>query len=123
MIVFINGEYLGLQEIREANRTPYYYQEHYGIARDNPGIDILFGSAGAVGIDEGDTTHWQHMFDFLSNNDISLSENYRYVQEMMDVENFIDYIGHCVFLGKRDWPGGNEAFWRPRTNEGRTIRG
>jgi hypothetical protein len=119
VIVFINGEYWGLHEIREANRTPYYYQEHYGINRENPGVDILFGSANAVGIDEGDTTHWHNMFDFLTNNDISLQENYRYIQKLIDIDNFIDYIGHCVYLGKRDWPGGNEAFWRPRTLKGR----
>ena len=37
----------------------------------------------------------------------------------MDVDNFIDYIGHTVFCGKFDWPGQNEAFWRPKTADGR----
>ena len=119
VIVFINGEYWGLQEVREANKDPDYYQEHYGINRNNPGVDILRGGASQPDVDEGDKTHWNNMFDYLSHNDISLTENYQYIEKLIDVENFIDYVGTSIYFSRFDWPGSNEGYWRPRTDGGR----
>jgi len=115
-VVFINGEYWGLHEIREANKNPYYFEGHYGIDPDNPGIDLLLSGSSVY---EGDNIHWLQMNDFIYNNDLSSSQNYEYIKTQMDVDNFIDYIGHCVYFMKLDWPGGNQAFWRPRTTNGR----
>jgi len=122
-IVFINGEYWGLHEIREANKNSYYYQYHYGIDRENPGVDILVhdednGNPVAV-VDEGDAEHWNNMAEFLNTHDMSISENYEYIKTQMDIENFILYIGHCIYVGKWDWPENNEASWRPKTADGR----
>lgn len=118
-IVFINGEYWGLQEIREANKNPYYFEEHYGIEKDNPGVDILVGGANQYYIDEGDDVHWKNMMNFIFNNDLSVTQNYKYIKTQMDVHNFVDYIGHCIYFGKTDWPVQNEAFWRSKTEDGR----
>lgn len=118
-IVFINGEYWGLQGIREANKNPYYFEGHYGIDKDDPGIDLLVGGTSIYHIDEGDDKHWRNMIEFISDNDLSITQNYKYIKTQMDVNNFIDYIGHCVYFAKKDWPLTNEAFWRPRTTGGR----
>ena len=117
VILFINGEYWGLQAVREANKNPYYFQNHYGINVDDPGVDILYALTGLV--DEGDNKHWEEMVAFLEQNDITQDENYNIVKSMMDVNNFIEYIGHCVYFDKADWPGANEHYWRPRTANGR----
>jgi len=122
-VVFINGEYWGLHEIREANKNSWYYQFHYGIDRDEPGFDILHhqGSADSpyAYIDEGDDAHWNAMVQFINTHDMSLSENYEYIKTQMDVDNFILYLGHCIYSGKWDWPNNNDASWRPRTPDGR----
>ena len=116
-IVFINGEYWGLHEIRENNKNSWYYQSHYGIDRDNPGYDILQFRGNFIL--EGDGQHWNDMMSFLSTHDLSKANNYKYLASVIDIDNFIDYVGHCVYSGKRDWPGSNEAAWRPRTIGGR----
>ncbi len=116
-MVFINGEYWGLQEIRESNKNPWYYHYHYGIDRDDPGFDILLGDRATV--DEGDAVHWNNMINYINVNDMSLPVNYEYIQTQVDTENFILYIMHSAFSTKFDWPGQNEAKWRPRTPDGR----
>ena len=122
-VLFIDGEYWGLHEIREANKNSWYYQYHYNIDRDNPGFDILEHTDRSgkpyAAVDEGDATHWNNMVQFLETHDMSLSENYEYIKTQMDVDNFIEYIGHCVYLVKWDWPNNNEASWRPRTSDGK----
>ncbi len=132
VIVFINGEYWGIQELREANKNPYYFNDHYGIDILNPGVDILQSQNGIdilnpgvdilqsqnAFVDEGDDIHWTMMINFLSSN-VMTDENYAILGSYMDIPNFIDYIGHTVFCNKFDWPGQNEAFWRVKTSDGK----
>jgi hypothetical protein len=122
-VVFINGEFWGLHEIREANKNSWYYQYHYDINREDPGFDILEHTSRNdkpyASLDEGDKVHWNAMLEYMSAHDMSLPENYEYIKTQMDVDNFIDYIGHCVYLVKWDWPNNNEASWRPHAADGR----
>ncbi|MDA0991328.1 MAG: CotH kinase family protein, partial [Verrucomicrobia bacterium] len=125
-IVFINGEYWGLQEIREANKNAWYTEEHHQVDHNDPGIDLLYGRGGYTppgtsesAIDEGDSVHWAAMRTFMTTHDLSLPENYAIMETLIDIENFIEYIGHGVFAVKEDWPDQNEAKWRPRTVDGR----
>ena len=123
VIVFINGEYWGLHALREANKNSWYYQYHYGIDRDDPGCDILIHNSNNgqpyASIDEGNALHWNFMINYLETHDMSLPENYNYIKTQMDIDNFIAYMGHCIYVGKWDWPNNNDASWRPRTSDGR----
>jgi hypothetical protein len=116
VIVFINGEYWGLQEIREANKNPNYYSAHYYDSAERS-FDML--DMGGNVVDEGDSDHWDALLDFLYENDISEDENYAYVKTQVDIDNYIVYVIHCIYTGKLDWPEQNEYFWRPKTEEGR----
>ena len=116
VILFINGEYWGLHELREANKNSWYYQFHYGIDRVNPGFDII--KQWNV-VQEGSIDHWNKLWTFIRSNDLSDDGNFEYVSKMIDINNFIEYIIHCTYLGKRDWPVQNEAKWRPRENAGK----
>jgi len=122
-VVFINGEYWGLHALREASKNSWYYQYHHGIDRENPGYDILLHSerngAPFAYIDEGDADHWNAMMNFIRSKDMNLDENFSYLSTQMDMENFVAYMGHCIYLGKWDWPNNNDASWRPRTADGK----
>lgn len=112
VIVFINGEYWGLHELREANKNSWYYQFHYGIDRNDPGIDIFYSEAGEA--NEGVSDHRNQLWSFVRANDMADDKNFSEVTGMMDIQNFIEYIIHSTFTGKRDWPQQNEAKWRIR---------
>ncbi len=122
-VVFINGEYWGLHGLREANKNSWYYQYHYEIDRDNPGVDILIHSSSNgqpyPGVDEGDNVHWLGMINYINTHDMKLPENYDYIKTRIDVDNFISYLVHCIYVGKWDWPNNNDASWRERTIEGK----
>ncbi|KAA3619596.1 MAG: T9SS C-terminal target domain-containing protein [Calditrichaeota bacterium] len=119
-ILFLNGEYWGLHELREANKNSWYYQFHHGIDRDDPGFDLLAPRGNnAPSVDEGDALHWNAMMNFFNTNDMRVPANYEYIKTQMDVDNFINYVGHGIYLCKWDWPNNNEACWRPRTPDGK----
>ncbi|MFM2136620.1 MAG: hypothetical protein RL021_2020, partial [Bacteroidota bacterium] len=116
-VVFIDGEYWGLQELRENNRKPDYYEEHYYINKDNPGFDMINGDGNSFY--EGDAVHWDAMWNFIDTHSMNDSASFEYVKTQMDVFNFGRYCMFSIFLARGDWPNQNEAKWRPRTATGK----
>ena len=112
-VVYMNGEYFGILNLRE-KMNEEYLEMHNGVDPNN--LDILEFSGQAI---EGETEHYDHLLDFISNNDLSVSENYEYVKTIVDIDNFINYQAFQIYIDNRDWPGNNIKFWRPKTDTGR----
>lgn len=111
VMVFINGEYWGYQNLRE-RQDQHYTASHFGVDT----IDLLEHQRTAI---EGDNQHWDAMIDFIAANDISIPSNYEYVQTQMDVENFAIYNCYELYLANTDWPDHNIKRWRPHEEGGR----
>lgn len=109
-VVFINGEYWGILNVRER------YDKHY-LARvhdvDSENIDLLEGNAV---IKEGDNQHYNETISYIENNGLADHTHYEYIQTRIDVENFIDYQVAQIFVRNTDWPFSNIDFWRNRTD-------
>ncbi|MDA0989782.1 MAG: lamin tail domain-containing protein [Verrucomicrobia bacterium] len=132
VVVFINGEFWGVHELRESNKNSFYYEQYYGIDRVDPGYDILNGRGPYVDyeptsvtdytfIDEGDGTNWQAMLTYLNTHDMSDPAEYAFMQTWIDIPKYILYLVHSVVAMKGDWNpanGQNEAKWRARTPDG-----
>ncbi|MFC1537854.1 CotH kinase family protein [Candidatus Latescibacterota bacterium] len=112
-VVYINGVYWGLYNIRE-NPNEDYLASHHGIDPDN--VDILDD---ANNIKEGDDIHFNSLKEYIFNHDISDSANYNYIKTQMDVNNFINYNIAHIFFGTNDWYDINIVYWRPKTFDGK----
>lgn len=110
-VVFLNGEYWGIHNIRE-RFDKYYLEGTYGVDPEN--IDLLENNANA---DEGDANHYNSMISFIQSNPLSTIANYEYIKTQMDVTSFIDYQIANIFSANTDWPGNNIKYWRLRTNQ------
>jgi hypothetical protein len=114
VITFINGEYWGIQNIRER------YDKHFLSAYhelDEDSIDIIDGYYGDVNV--GDNVAYLELFNFIEANDLSIQSNYDWVTSRLDVEDFIDNTLTRIYLGCYDWPGNNLRMWRERRPEGK----
>lgn len=109
-VVFINGEYWGIHNIRE-RYDKHYLARVYGVDPDN--IDLLedWGKA-----EEGDAAHYQAMIRHIRANGVTDPAQYDYIRTLMDVDNYITYQIAEIFARNTDWPGNNIAFWRLRTD-------
>lgn len=109
--VFINGEYWGLYTIKE-KYTAKYFEEHYGIDRDN--IALLKQS----NLEEGtwqDYLDYHEMLNFVAQNDMSISENYEKICNMIDVQSFIDFICTQTYICNMDYTALHNVYtWRSR---------
>ena len=118
-IVFINGEFWGIYNIREAINE-YYIHDHYGV--DFKDIAILEGKSSPYGMElyygvEEDAKEFNDLIEFARENDLSVRENYEYVAGRIDIDNFIVYHAAQIYFGNTDWPGNNVKVWRKRTDE------
>jgi hypothetical protein len=105
VIVFINGAYWGIHNMRE-KINEHYLAENYGVDPDD--VNILQGGGNAA---IGKSDEYLAMIDFVSNNDMSDPKNYAYIRKKMDVEQYIDYQIANIYMAESDWPGNNIKFW------------
>lgn len=110
-VLFINGEYWGIHNIRE-RYDKYYVARLYGV--DPEKVDMLENKWEAS---EGSNTHYAAMIDFISKNGLGVESYYDWVQTQIDVSGFIDYQIAQIFIVNTDWPGNNIKFWRLQTED------
>ncbi len=116
VILFLNGEYWGIYFLNET-LDEYYVSSHYGFDKDDVSIMTITSHNDHevyVGIEE-DQIYFDHMMTFLEENDISLQENYDYINTLIDTDNLIDYYVAQIYFCNTDWPGNNMKMWRKRT--------
>ena len=121
-VVFLNGEFWGIHNIRE-RFDDRYLEGNYGV--DPAAIDLLEANATA---DEGSNEHYRAMLEFIRSNGTETDEAYAHIRTQMDVDNFIDYYLSQIYFANTDWPQNNIKFWRkqvdydpsqPRGHDGR----
>ena len=114
VIVFLNGEYWGIHNLRE-RLDDHYLAGKYGVDKDD--VVILTVDAAIVDGSPGDQRHYTDMLNFIRRNDITDPDVYAAVNTMMDVENFIDYQIAQIYFDNTDWPFNNIQYWRVKTEQ------
>jgi hypothetical protein len=115
-IVYINGEYWGIHNIRE-RYDKHYLGRVYDVDPEN--VDLLafeVQTTDEVIIREGDAVHYDATIEFMKSNDLSKTEHYNHIKTLIDTENFTDYQIAQIFANNIDWPGNNNNFWRLKTD-------
>lgn len=96
--VFLDGEYWGMYLLSEVY-DEYYFENHYGISRDN--IQICGGASPPDVIDWLETV-----------SDKSDAAVYEKLCQMIDVQSFIEYYAAMLYLNDSDWLSYNARSYR-----------
>jgi len=112
-VVFINGEYWGIHNIRE-RADKFYLGQKYGVDPDN--IDHLVEK---YEVEEGDNLDYLEMLNYVQNTDLTSDANFEGVKQRMDVDNYIDYMSAEVYSANNDWPHNNIEYWRAKVANNR----
>ena len=115
-VVYINGEYWGVENIRE-QYSSFYLERKYGVDPD----DIDFVKADTAGsetlaVESGDYLSYTNLLAFVKTNDLSVAANYAWVETQMDLDNLIDFYACEIYCCNTDWPGNNLGLWRLKTD-------
>lgn len=122
-VVYLNGEYWGLYVLEE-DYSNDYYEDHYGVNKDN--VVIYKGDAESLALgyklDEGDlpegetdeSYYFYDLLDFFRTHD-NLKEQTDYEEfcTLVDEQSVMDYFAAQIWINNKwDWPGKNWSMWR-----------
>lgn len=112
--VYLNGA-LWYLTIAQEKFTEKYFQEHYGV--DDGNLVIAKGGIVTSG-DEKDQSLYQNMYDFLNTHDMSQEEAYDQLNQIMDIQSYIDFSCINVYFANLDYSENkNVICWRARERE------
>ena len=107
-IIFINGIYKGMLNIRERANEDNIYTNYDGLED----IDMI---ENWWDLKEGDWDHWNRFQAFYNEHGHTMAE----YEQWMDCHEFINLMLMNLYYNNQDFPGNNIVMWRPRTADGR----
>ena len=113
VIVYLNGAYWGIHNIRELPDIAYL-EQNYGALEGQ--VDLLEGLASPI---EGSADAYNQMLDFIRVVDMSTDQSLASVEALMDVDQYIDYQAAQIYVANADWPSANIKFWRTSVGDNR----
>ncbi|TVR49042.1 MAG: hypothetical protein EA386_02965 [Rhodobacteraceae bacterium] len=115
VVVFINGEYWGIQNIRERYDRHYLELVH---GADPDEVELLNNSGSTDGQPPDLVDAWHQTLEDVSRlrpDDPRFAEQ---ADARLDIGSFLDFIIAHVFVGNADWVSNNVRWWRaPKQSE------
>ncbi len=106
VIVYINGKYWGVYELREKfdeDYTDFYYNQ--------PEIDNL-RMWGGLTVADGSATGWNNFYTWIMANNMAIPANYAKADSAISFTSLIDYISYNTYVVNSDFINWNSAWWR-----------
>ena len=116
-VLYINGEYMGMLNIRERSNEDNIYS-NYNKLEELDMIEISHEQENGVDkfIEEfkgGDEEFYNSFKAFYSEKGHTLEE----YEQWLDVSEYLNVIAMNFFYGNIDFPGNNLVFWRPNDDD------
>ena len=110
VVVFYNGKYYGIHDMRE-RFNKHYVETNYKI--ESSTVNFIKHLGQEVEASNGTTDAYLAMLSFVAKNDFSGENNANYatVKTMLDVGNLADYMAAEIYIHNGDWPNNNVRAW------------
>lgn len=117
-IVYLNGQYWGVYDLREKvddhDYTDFYYgQDKYHLQYLQTWWDTWAEYGGQKALDD-----WQTLNQFVMQNDMTQEQHFKKVTDELDLLSMIDYFAVNSFTVCSDWLNYNTGWWRGTNPEG-----
>ena len=107
-IVYINGTYSGMLNIRERSNEDNIYTNYDGLED----IDMVENWSE---LKVGDLDNFNKFTTFYNEHGHTMAE----YEKWMDCKEYINLMAMNLYFNNQDFPGNNFVMWRPRTENGR----
>ncbi len=109
VVVFYNGRYYGIHDMRE-RYNKNYVETNYGI--DASSVNFIKHIGREVTASNGTVDDYVAMLNFVAGGDMTNADNYAMAKTLLDVGNFADYMATEIYSHNGDWPVNNVRAWR-----------
>ncbi len=114
-VVYVNGEYWGVYDLREKvddhDYTEYYYDQ------GEKDIDYI-KTWGGTWAEYGSISDWNTLKNYILGNSMAVQSNYDYAISQLNPLSLIDYVLINQHTVNKDWLNWNTSWWRGRNPNG-----
>lgn len=124
VVVYVNGQYWGVYDLRERvddnNYTDFYYGQDYIFQQSDLYLQFLktWGSTQVHFGNQPAINDWNSLVQFVQNNDMGDESLFEYVDSQLNIGSLIDYFVINSFVVSRDWLNYNTGWWRGLNPQG-----
>lgn len=113
VVVYINGEYYGICDLRDKISDKFLEQRH-GVKASK--LDLL-ESSGTV--KEGSGEAFDALMERVERIRLGRSVDFSFAERDIDLDNFFDYMIGELYIANEDWPDHNIRYWKPQKEDGK----
>lgn len=113
IVVYLNGAFWGIYNLKEKLNSEYI-TSNYGLKEGQFSMLEQSWQEVKTGKREG----YDQMLKFINSCE-KTTENYKIVNSLMDVHNFIDYNIVELWAANVDWPNWNIKYWKEESDTGK----
>jgi len=117
-ILYLNGQYWGVYEIREKADDHDYTDYYYGQDKFNIQYLKTWGNTWADYGGNQAVTDWNALRNYIASNNMANATNFAYVDSQLNWESLCDYFLINSFCVNQDWLNWNTSWWRGRNPNG-----
>jgi hypothetical protein len=107
VVVFLNGAYWGIHNLRD-KADESFVEQNYDLDADSD-FDMI---EERYHIQAGNAAAWNALYEFILNEDLRIPSNYEYVKSQIDLQEFMNYYITEIYINNGDWPVTNIRYWR-----------
>lgn len=107
--LYLNGEYYGIMNLRERSNKDWVESNRGIDEEDSYFIEYNYKLTGNTPAALSD---FNDLLGFVRNNDMTDQNNYKKIQERIDIGNFINYTAVEMYINNTDWISNNLKAYR-----------
>ena len=120
VVVFYNGTYYGIHDMRE-KLNEHFVETNYGI--DSKEVDFIKHTDKTIKVANGSSVSYEEMLNFAAAADFSdmSGSALEQISKMLDLYNYADYMAAEIYYHNGDWPNNNVRAWHTATQPWRFV--
>ena len=111
-VVYLNGNYWGVYDIREKVDDPDYTEYYYGQNQYNLHYLKTWGATWEEYGAPNAAPDWNALRTYIMSNNMGVPANFNYVDSLLNWKSMADYFMLNSFCVNQDWLNWNTAWWR-----------
>jgi hypothetical protein len=107
VVVFLNGQYWGIYNLRD-KADEAFVEQNYDLDADDE-FDMI---EGRLRVQAGNAAAWKSLYEFIATKDLRVPANYAYIKSQIDLDEYMNYVITEIYINNGDWPLSNVRYWR-----------
>lgn len=120
VVVFYNGLYYGIHDMRE-KLNEHFVETNYGI--DAEAVDFIKHAGHEVEASGGTTDGYLDLLGYIFTSDLSADDSpaYEAIKARMNMQSYMEYMAAEIYYHNGDWPNNNLRVWRSGTQKWKFV--